>query len=315
MARLFVVDRNAAEDLVQEAFIRLSRSLDRIKDDAKVVAYLRSIVLNLARDHNRRGLVSMRHQPPADDLDPASVEDHLVGREDQHEVLEALRHAAGAPARLPDAALPPRSRHPRDRRHPRPVAELGQDPPPAGPRRARAAIGGPVDEPRSKTASATRSTRAPPRSSPRPISSPGCSAASTRTAGAAGGAPASPDSPPRVLAALAAVLLLVTDRRNGEWTMDWWIFEVLVTARARRHRGPARAVHQALREGATPPRSSGRTPAPGKSFIVLTDVAYYLIFTAYILFTAKFDPPSRLGRHGQRRSGAVRARRGSAASC
>jgi RNA polymerase sigma-70 factor (ECF subfamily) len=91
MARLFVVDRNAAEDLVQEAFIRLSRSLDRIHDDAKVVAYLRSIVLNLCRDHNRRGLVSMRHQSPADDLDPASVEDHLVGREDQQEVLEALR--------------------------------------------------------------------------------------------------------------------------------------------------------------------------------------------------------------------------------
>lgn len=91
MARLFVVDRNAAEDLVQEAFIRLSRSLDRIQDEAKVVAYLRSIVLNLCRDHNRRGLVSIRHQAPADDLDPASVEDHLVGREDQREVLEALR--------------------------------------------------------------------------------------------------------------------------------------------------------------------------------------------------------------------------------
>ena len=43
MARLFVVDRNAAEDIVQEAFIRLS-----------------------------------------------SVEDHLVGREDQQVVLDAL---------------------------------------------------------------------------------------------------------------------------------------------------------------------------------------------------------------------------------
>jgi RNA polymerase sigma factor (sigma-70 family) len=90
MARLFVVDRNAAEDLVQEAFIRLSRSLDRITDETKLVAYLRSIVLNLARDHNRRGLVSLRHQPPGDDLDPRSVEDHLVVREDQRAVLEAL---------------------------------------------------------------------------------------------------------------------------------------------------------------------------------------------------------------------------------
>ena len=65
LARLFVVDRNAAEDLVQEAFIRLSRSLDRVQDESRLVAYLRSIVLNLARDHNRRGLVSLRHQPPA----------------------------------------------------------------------------------------------------------------------------------------------------------------------------------------------------------------------------------------------------------
>ncbi len=90
MARLFVVDRNAAEDLVQEAFIRLSRSLGRVSDETKHVAYLRSIVLNLARDHNRRGLVSMRHQAPTNDLDPKSVEDHLVGREDQRALLDAL---------------------------------------------------------------------------------------------------------------------------------------------------------------------------------------------------------------------------------
>jgi RNA polymerase sigma-70 factor (ECF subfamily) len=90
MARLFVVDRNAAEDLVQEAFIRLSRSLGRVSDETKHVAYLRSIVLNLARDHNRRGLVSMRHQAPTNDLDPKSVEDHLVGREDQQALLDAL---------------------------------------------------------------------------------------------------------------------------------------------------------------------------------------------------------------------------------
>lgn len=90
MARLFVVDRNAAEDIVQEAFIRLSRSLERVQDETRLVAYLRSIVLNLARDHNRRGLVSLRHQSPADDLDPRSVEDHLVLREDQRAVLDAL---------------------------------------------------------------------------------------------------------------------------------------------------------------------------------------------------------------------------------
>jgi RNA polymerase sigma-70 factor (sigma-E family) len=89
LARLFVDDRNAAEDLVQEAFIRLARSAHRLHDRAKAPAYLRSIVLNLARDHNRRGLVSLRHHLPADDQ--AAVEDEVTLREDQQRVIDALR--------------------------------------------------------------------------------------------------------------------------------------------------------------------------------------------------------------------------------
>ena len=89
LTRLFVDDRNAAEDLVQEAFIRLARSTHRIEDPAKAPAYLRSIVLNLARDHNRRGLVSLRHHLPNDDQ--AAIEDEITLREDQQRVIEALR--------------------------------------------------------------------------------------------------------------------------------------------------------------------------------------------------------------------------------
>src|SRR4051812_18756237 len=90
LVRLFVDDRNAAEDLVQEAFIRLARSAHRIKDPSKAPAYLRSVVLNLARDHNRRGLVSLRHHLPGD-LERASTEDHIVLRDDQLRVIDALR--------------------------------------------------------------------------------------------------------------------------------------------------------------------------------------------------------------------------------
>jgi hypothetical protein len=36
-------------------------------------------------------------------------------------------------------------------------------------------------------------------------------------------------------------------------------------------------------------------PSTGKSFIVLTDFAYYLIFTAYILFTTTIDRPRDWG--------------------
>jgi len=58
MARLFTDDRNAAEDLVQEAFIRLHKSAHRIRSPEKAAPYLRSIVINLARDHNRRVILT-----------------------------------------------------------------------------------------------------------------------------------------------------------------------------------------------------------------------------------------------------------------
>jgi RNA polymerase sigma-70 factor (sigma-E family) len=90
LARLFVDDRNAAEDLVQEAFIRLARAAHRIEDPSKATAYLRSIVLNLARDHNRRGLVSLRHHLPFDEA-RAEVEDEITLRDDQRRVIDALR--------------------------------------------------------------------------------------------------------------------------------------------------------------------------------------------------------------------------------
>lgn len=90
LVRLFVDDRNAAEDLVQEGFIRLARSAHRITDESKAAAYLRSIVLNLARDHNRRGLVSLRHHLPLDDR-RASREDEIVLQDDQQQVIDALR--------------------------------------------------------------------------------------------------------------------------------------------------------------------------------------------------------------------------------
>lgn len=90
LARFFTDDRAAAEDLVQEAFIRLARSAHRIADQDRAAAYLRSIVINLARDHNRRGLVSFRHRPPAVGDEP-SAEDQAARRESQREVVDALR--------------------------------------------------------------------------------------------------------------------------------------------------------------------------------------------------------------------------------
>jgi RNA polymerase sigma factor (sigma-70 family) len=92
LARIFCDDHDAAEDLVQEAFIRLHRSASTIKDPDRAPAFLRSIVLNLTRDHNRRGLMSLRHRGAMrtrdrdDGFEDASVADH-----DGRVVLEALR--------------------------------------------------------------------------------------------------------------------------------------------------------------------------------------------------------------------------------
>jgi hypothetical protein len=92
-----------------------------------------------------------------------------------------------------------------------------------------------------------------------------------------------------IAAALASTVLAVVDRQPGGVLMDWWILELLTTAVLvaiafwlgplikRFGRSYAADVFRA-------------NPRTGKSFILLTDVAYYLIFFAYILFTVTFEP-------------------------
>ncbi len=101
LARLFVDDRDAAEDVVQEAFLRLARHAGKIDEIERAPAYLRSIVLNLARDHNRRGLVSLRHHATSGhEIDVAdSVGDQLVRSEEHRQVIDAVR---GLPTRQRD---------------------------------------------------------------------------------------------------------------------------------------------------------------------------------------------------------------------
>jgi hypothetical protein len=94
-----------------------------------------------------------------------------------------------------------------------------------------------------------------------------------------------------LLGALGALLFAVIDINEGELLMDWWILELLTTLFL---------IGLALWLGPFIKRF-GRSyaadvfranPSTGKSFIVLTDVAYYLIFLSFILFTITFDLPS-----------------------
>lgn len=88
---------------------------------------------------------------------------------------------------------------------------------------------------------------------------------------------------------LAAIIVLVTPKKNGRLLMDWWILELITTGLL---------IGLALWLGPFIKRF-GRAyaadvfhdnPQTGKSYIVLTDIVYYLIFAAYILFTVNFEP-------------------------
>ena len=93
------------------------------------------------------------------------------------------------------------------------------------------------------------------------------------------------------LAGFAALVAAATDFREGELYMDWRILEVITTAILagivimlgpfikRFGKSYAAEVFRA-------------NPGTGKSFIVLMDFAYYLIFGAYILFTLTLNRPA-----------------------
>jgi RNA polymerase sigma-70 factor (sigma-E family) len=54
LAYLLTGDRQLAEDLVQDAFVRLTGRFVHVRDPGGLHAYLRTTVVNLARSHHRR---------------------------------------------------------------------------------------------------------------------------------------------------------------------------------------------------------------------------------------------------------------------
>jgi RNA polymerase sigma-70 factor (sigma-E family) len=63
LARLMVGDLATAEDIVQDAFEQLHRRWGRLRDQASILAYARSSVLNGCRTVHRRGAVARRYSP------------------------------------------------------------------------------------------------------------------------------------------------------------------------------------------------------------------------------------------------------------
>jgi RNA polymerase sigma-70 factor (sigma-E family) len=90
LATLLLDDIGTAEEVVQDAYVRLhGRSLD-FDDNERAGSYLRSTVLNLARSRLRRRRLARSHLRATREV-AASPEDVVLVRADQQEVLNALR--------------------------------------------------------------------------------------------------------------------------------------------------------------------------------------------------------------------------------
>jgi RNA polymerase sigma-70 factor (sigma-E family) len=93
VALLLVGDRPSAEDVVQDAFFGLYRSLHRLRDPDKVLPYLHAAVVNRARSvlrsRRRAALRQIPFEPPV-----WSAESAAIAGEERREVLAAV-------ARLP----------------------------------------------------------------------------------------------------------------------------------------------------------------------------------------------------------------------
>lgn len=92
-----------------------------------------------------------------------------------------------------------------------------------------------------------------------------------------------------LVASMGAAVWGLSDSRDGRLLMPWWALEIItivVLVGVALWLGPfIKRFGRAY--AADVFRANPRT---GKSYILLTDIVYYLIFTSYILFTMHFEP-------------------------
>ena len=100
MAMLMLADQQAAEDVVQEAFLGLYRRWGTLTDPTKALTYVRSSVLNGCRTVLRKR--SRRLPPSYREPDAESAEALALLGEEHREVLAALRRL---PARQREAVV------------------------------------------------------------------------------------------------------------------------------------------------------------------------------------------------------------------
>jgi RNA polymerase sigma-70 factor (sigma-E family) len=94
LAALLLDDVGAAEEVVQDAYVRMHGSWRRIRDPQAAVGYLRTSVVNGARSRLRHRQVVHRH-PSAPPPDVASAEEGALDRLEHARVVAALRKLPG----------------------------------------------------------------------------------------------------------------------------------------------------------------------------------------------------------------------------
>ncbi len=99
LAMLMLADQQAAEDVVQEAFLGLYRRWGSLADPGKALTYVRSSVLNGCRTVLRK---RSRAAPSYLEPDAESAEALAIVGEEHREVLAALRRL---PARQREAVV------------------------------------------------------------------------------------------------------------------------------------------------------------------------------------------------------------------
>ena len=85
-------DRPAAEDVVQDVFLRMHQRGDRLPDLDDPLPYLRGAVINGCRSVLRRRLLIRRHVGQDQPCPPLSAEEAMLLSEDRRQVLAALAH-------------------------------------------------------------------------------------------------------------------------------------------------------------------------------------------------------------------------------
>lgn len=89
LAYLLTGDATLAEDLAQDAFVRVAGRLLHLRDPAGFQAYLRTTILNLARSHFRRRAVERRFAERQSGQRPAAPAD-LSDRDEMRTALLTL---------------------------------------------------------------------------------------------------------------------------------------------------------------------------------------------------------------------------------